>query len=100
MVSKHLFTDYVVVFFQDFEVLLAEPLINYLPRSSKNFVQKYLAPLYSNSLFSIFTTTQFLGRIRGILQGKQKPRWENFIIVAELGIAITLSESFWVSLLF
>lgn len=83
-------------YFQDFEVLIAEPLIKWLPNPNKNFVQKYLAPCYFYFLYSIFTLTQLIGRIRLVAKRKHKLRWENLIIFLELGIILISAPTIWV----
>ncbi|OXA47486.1 cytochrome b5-related protein [Folsomia candida] len=92
--SHHMFPNTIL----DFEVQTAEPLIQWLPSPSKNFVQKYLAPIYFYGLYAIFTLTQLIGRIRSIVLGKQAVRPENFIIFVEFGIIFMLSETYWAGL--
>lgn len=82
---------------QDFEVLIAEPLIKWLPNPTKNFVQKFLAPCYFYFLYCIFMLTQLIGRIISVAKGKQKLRWENGIIFLELGMMLMTAPTVWVS---
>lgn len=80
-------------YFQDFEVLLAEPLIKYLPTRSKNFLQKYCAPFYGPVLFMAFSMTQLVCRCGRFLSGKQEIRPENLMIFLEFAIALILAPS-------
>ncbi|KAG4071127.1 hypothetical protein HA402_014395 [Bradysia odoriphaga] len=92
--SHHLYPNTVL----DFEVLIAEPLIKWLPNSTKNVIQKYLAPCYFYFLYSIFMLTQLIGRIISLVNGWQKLRWENLIVLLELGAILTFAPTIWMGL--
>lgn len=83
-------------YFQDFEVLMGEPLVEMLPVRPKSNFHKYILPVIIELMYLIYGIEQIPIRITSILQGKQKLRPENLIVLLELAIAVILSPSIWV----
>ncbi|CAL8110466.1 unnamed protein product [Orchesella dallaii] len=87
--SHHLFPNTVL----DFEVLLGEPMIEMLPIRPKYFIHKYIMPFVIDTLYGVYGLLQIVFRIISVLQGKQRIRPENLLVILQLFIFMQLAPT-------
>ena len=78
--SHHIFPNTIY----DYEISTFEPLLQFLPKSSKTIIDRYISYIYS---FLIFTFAFFLDVFKRLTLTYYKeiqPSWENFIHVAQI----------------
>ncbi|ODM92570.1 Cytochrome b5-related protein [Orchesella cincta] len=88
--SHHLFPNTIL----DYEVSLGEPMVEMLPIRPKSFLHKYIMPFVIDSLYGVYGLVQVAIRIISLLQGKQKVRLENALVILELVIFMRLAPTY------
>lgn len=87
--SHHLFTNTRY----DLEVIALEPLLVFLPKRDKNFLQRYAAQVYEVLLLPFGFYIELVKRIRIVATGQTALRPENLLPLLELFVMCGLASS-------
>jgi len=86
--SHHLHTNT----HNDFECQTFFPWLDWNPREEKIFIHKYLAPVYYHIFVTMAGPIFILNKMAWCISGEDKPRWEDFIPLAELAFLLSTSD--------
>jgi len=78
--SHHLYTST----YYDIELASWEPFAIFIPGLSKNFIQKFIAPMYITILYGLVTIIEYIRKVILILVGVERLHPENLLPIAEL----------------